>query len=270
MKRTRDCRLKDPSCLLKLEQNESIKSDAIAQILDTSSPRLGANCSNGEPPPSNFDVVVHNRMYTTRFEGRDEAQFRGPDARPPPDLRLERLPPFWELVRPIARYIAGRGLRKTVFLASNVAASKREIANRFVDFGVVVCEVPSSVQLLKHPDKMERPQYFCDDCIDVTFSEWMSFRPRGSSFDESRRRRGRDVDSPWRRVDAAAATRPYERDGRRYLARARHLVAQLGMHCLDDAGTCLSPKDRILGRASSFSHVAATVAEVLRRPSGSW
>ena len=89
--------------------------------------------------------------------------------------------------------------------------------------------------------------------------------------------RGRCVDAAaatWivrgRRVDAAAATRPYERDGRRYLARARHLVAQLGMHCLDDAGTCLSPKDRILGRASSFSHVAATFAEVPRRPSGSW
>ena len=47
-----------------------------------------------------------------------------------------------------------------------------------------------------------------------------------------------------------------------YLARATHLIAQLGMHCLDKNGTCFSPRHRILGRASSFSHVAATYAHV--------
>ena len=44
--------------------------------------------------------------------------------------------------------------------------------------------------------------------------------PRGSSFDESRRRRGCDVDIPWRRVDAAAATWIFRGDKSRRAAAA--------------------------------------------------
>ncbi len=132
-----------------------------------------------------------------------------------------RMPPFQELVGPIIRYITANNLRRTVFLASNVAESKAQIAKRFEEQNVVVCQVASVDKDLRHPDYIEnkiRP--LCDDCLDVAFSEWS------------------------------------------YLARATKLIAQLGMHCLDKNGTCFSPRHRILGRASSFSHVAATYAHV--------
>ena len=131
------------------------------------------------------------------------------------------MPPFQELVAPIIRYITSNNLRRTVFLASNVAESKEQIAKRFEEQNVVVCQVASVDKDLRHPDYIEnkiRP--LCDDCLDVAFSEWS------------------------------------------YLARATKLIAQLGMHCLDKNGTCFSPRHRILGRASSFSHVAATYAHV--------
>ena len=131
------------------------------------------------------------------------------------------MPPFQELVAPIIRYITSNNLRRTVFLASNVAESKEQIAQRFIEQSIRVCQVSSVDKDLRHPDYIEnkiRP--LCDDCLDVAFSEWS------------------------------------------YLARATKLIAQLGMHCLDKNGTCFSPRHRILGRASSFSHVAATYAHV--------
>ena len=41
------------------------------------------------------------------------------------------MPPFQELVSPIIRYITANNLRRTVFLASNVAESKAQQRQRF-------------------------------------------------------------------------------------------------------------------------------------------
>jgi hypothetical protein len=221
-KRTRDCRLADPRCIPRANEVSQIKSDALRNILDIHHPARNASCSDGSAPPSTYDVVVHNRMYTTRFERRDESMFRNKHDGPlNASAEVMRMPPFQELVGPIIRYITANNLRRTVFLASNVAESKAQIAQRFMEQNVVVCQVSSVDKDLRHPDYIEnkiRP--LCDDCLDVAFSEWS------------------------------------------YLARATHLIAQLGMHCLDKNGTCFSPRHRILGRASSFSHVAATYAHV--------
>lgn len=221
-RRTRDCRLRDPRCVQRAIDTARIKSDAIRAVLDIEHPARTTSCSHGLEPPESYDVVVHNRMYTTQFERRDESMFRNKHDGPRNvSLEVLRMPPFKDLVLPIAKYITSHNLRRTVFLASNVAISKAEIAQRFVEQNISVCQVFSEDKELRHPDYIEnkiRP--LCDDCLDVAFAEWSS------------------------------------------LARATKLIAQLGMHCLDRNGTCLSPKDRILGRASSFSHVAATYAHV--------
>lgn len=240
-KKTRACVLRNATCLAPLAAPIADPTGARA-LLDVSRPPLTAACSDGRPAPATFDVTLHARAITTAFEGRDEALFRlGRDAyraRAAANATDERdfsvppaildLPPFEELVAPLAALIRARRWRRTVFLAANLVDVKRFVAARLAAAGLVVCAVDASADELRHPARMGNDRQrdsddatLCKACLDVTFSEWA------------------------------------------FLARAERLVAQIGMHCLEPAPgapPCADPRERILGRRSSFSLTAATVA----------
>ena len=238
-KKTRDCRFRVPGgerCLLRAQADATLKTRAIRKVLDVSRPRAAATCDDGSAA-SDFDVAIHFRAITSNFEGRDEAIFRMDNKemalhkanRDPPivvDDKFVRMRPFEEVVAPVAAYIREAGYERKIFLAGNVPEAKRAIAARFREAGVVVCAVDAADGDLRHPSKNG------NDVVDWRLDPTICDRCLDVTFSE------------WA-----------------YVARARELLVQLGMHCTGN-GTCLDPRERIYGRRSSYSLTAATYAGV--------
>ena len=78
------------------------------------------------------------------------------------------------------------------------AAAAAAKAGRLADASAALSRAPTGEKAFK--------RLFDEYSLDVSYKQ--RYRPpRGSSFDESRRRRGRDVDSPWRRFASLAEQR---------------------------------------------------------------
>lgn len=169
--RTTQCEFAHPGCMAKLN-DASFQSAAIRDVLNTRGGRLNPDwagiqpvCSDGAPPPSDFDVTVHFRAITDAFEGKHDPlnSVRFDDAT---GASSSRRPPFDELVEPLAAYITEQKWRRTVYLAANLGAARDELLARFHARNITACALATPGELLKHD-----PGH-CDECLDVTFSEW--------------------------------------------------------------------------------------------------
>mmetsp|Transcript_18537 Transcript_18537/g.27918 ORF Transcript_18537/g.27918 Transcript_18537/m.27918 type:complete len:406 (-) Transcript_18537:178-1395(-) len=230
------CDLPDPGCLAKLNaqghrERDDIRAFALQQVFFNkgynSFQPLPVTCTDGLPPPDQYDVTVHFRAITDQFEHKKGTtrlvQFVNAST------TVQSLPPFADLVTPLTDYMTEKQLSKRIFLAANLPLVRSHLVQRFQEEGYAVCGLLHvNDTYIRHVTTQKIPIHGnevqqtvtgpCQSCIDITFSEWD------------------------------------------YLTRVQHFVAQMGMHCLEN--DCIDPSKRKYGWRSSFSYTAATYANV--------
>ena len=238
------CVLRDPSCVERA-RDASVKSAALRALLRVNAsawrpraPACVAAAGGGDDAAlgaDGFDVALHVRAITARFEGGDgggaPAQQR---ARARDDALFD--PGEWRaLVEPLVAHIEREKLRRVVFIAANHARVRDELASRLRERGVATCAARAGAAELTHSKNR---------AAELARSAAAS-EPGGTP--------GAGGDAPAASIDASLSDWWM-------LAQARALVVQLGVECWGgDNDDCHDGAQRKLGWRSSFSSTAAVM-----------
>ena len=178
------------ACLDAETRPAAMRTAALRELLDPDAAawdRVPATCSDGAAaaaPPNGggggggYDVALHVRAITRDFERIDGAHEKAfaafaDAARPPPASAWREStlysPAAWErLAGYVARYVQKHQLRARVYIASNHAAVRDELAQRLRERGVGACFIDDARVAMHSSDA--RHTNFTDD---AAVTDWL-------------------------------------------------------------------------------------------------